>query len=119
MILMINKLSHSESLEFFQIFVLSHFIRTGYLANWAPYIRGFKAYLQLEKALAAHSVEAYIRDVDKLTQYLDIISLDIGPEKVTHRLLQDFLKWIAELGLTSRSQSRLISGLRGFFRYQL
>jgi integrase/recombinase XerD len=89
------------------------------LANWTPYIRGFKAYLQLEKGLAEHSVEAYIHDVGKLTQYLEIINLTIGPEKVTLGLLQDFLKWITGLGLTSRSQSRLISGLRGFFRYLL
>jgi integrase/recombinase XerD len=89
------------------------------LANWTPYIRGFKAYLQLEKGLAEHSVDAYIHDVEKLTQYLEIINLSIGPEKVTLGLLQDFLKWITGLGLTSRSQSRLISGLRGFFRYLL
>jgi len=89
------------------------------LATWTPYIRGFKAYLQLEKGLAEHSVEAYIHDVEKLTQYLEIINLTIGPEKVTLGLLQDFLKWITGLGLTSNSQSRLISGLRGFFRYLL
>ena len=97
----------------------SNSLKLNNLTNWTPYIRGFKAYLQLEKALAEHSVEAYIRDVEKLTQYLEIINLDIGPEKVTLGLLQDFLKWISGLGLTSRSQSRLISGLRGFFRFLL
>jgi len=37
---------------------------------WEPYKKGFKAYLQLEKSLADNSVEAYLRDIEKLTQYL-------------------------------------------------
>jgi integrase/recombinase XerD len=39
--------------------------------NWAPYKKGFKAFLQLEKSLSTHSVEAYLRDIDKLTNYLE------------------------------------------------
>ena len=41
--------------------------------NWAIYKKGFKAFLQLEKSLSAHSVEAYLRDIDKLTNYLESI----------------------------------------------
>ena len=38
---------------------------------WEPYKKGFKAYLQLEKSLSDNSVEAYLRDIEKLTQYLE------------------------------------------------
>ena len=41
--------------------------------NWAIYKKGFKAFLQLEKSLSAHSVEAYLRDIDKLTNYFESI----------------------------------------------
>ena len=41
--------------------------------NWAIYKKGFKAFLQLEKSLSTHSVEAYLRDIDKLTNYFESI----------------------------------------------
>ena len=41
---------------------------------WASYIKGFRSYLKLERSLAAHSVEAYLNDVDKLSQYFQAIN---------------------------------------------
>jgi integrase/recombinase XerD len=89
------------------------------VSNWQPYLRGFKAYLQLEKSLSVHSVDAYLHDVEKLTQYMEVAGLDVSPEKIDLGHLQKFLKWIAELGLTARSQARIISGLRAFYKYLL
>ena len=43
------------------------------MVSWQSYIKGFKSYLQLEKSLSGHSVEAYLRDVDKLVRYLDLM----------------------------------------------
>ena len=56
--------------------------------NWAIYKKGFKAFLQLEKSLSAHSVEAYLRDIDKLTNYFKSIEKEIGPADVTLKDLQ-------------------------------
>jgi integrase/recombinase XerD len=87
--------------------------------NWQPYIRGFASFLKLEKSLSANSIEAYERDVVKLLQYLEIHDLQLSPQELTLKNLQDFLKWIHELGMTATTQARVISGLRAFYKYLL
>ena len=67
---------------------------------WEPYKKGYKAWLQLEKSLAGNSVEAYLRDIDKFTQYLQDQQQVQSPSDVTLKTLQQFIKWIAELGMT-------------------
>jgi integrase/recombinase XerD len=84
---------------------------------WDAYKKGFKAYLQLEKSLSDNSVEAYLRDIDKLTQFLQETSSEKNPGEVKLRDLQSFLKWIAELGMTASSQARIISGIKAFYKY--
>ena len=86
---------------------------------WDPYKKGFKAYLQLEKSLAENSVEAYLRDIDKLTQYLQEASTLTTPADLELKELQRFIKWIAELGMTPSSQARIISGIKAFYKYCL
>jgi integrase/recombinase XerD len=86
---------------------------------WLPYKKGFKAYLQLEKSLSDHSVEAYLRDLDHLTRYLLEIDEAMSPEAVTLKELQGFIKWIGELGMTASSQARMISGIKAFYKYCL
>ncbi|HMO33752.1 MAG TPA: site-specific tyrosine recombinase XerD [Lacibacter sp.] len=86
---------------------------------WEPYKKGFKAYLQLERSLSDHSVEAYLHDVDLLTGYLKGSGLLLSPAAVELKHLQDFVKHVAELGLSPASQARIISGLRQFYRYCL
>ncbi len=84
---------------------------------WDGYQKGFKAYMQLEKSLSTNSVEAYLHDVEKLCQYFEYKqqSPTVGSVKLTD--LQDFLRWITELGLNDKSQARIISGLKSFFKY--
>jgi integrase/recombinase XerD len=84
---------------------------------WEPYRNGFKAHLQLERSLSAASVDAYLGDLDKLLQYLSLHENKTTPASVTLDQLQDFLKWAAQLGMTASSQSRMISGIRSFFKY--
>jgi integrase/recombinase XerD len=84
---------------------------------WAAEKKGFKAWLQLEKSLSDHSVEAYLRDIEKLTQYLETQKPDLSIEAVNLNTLQLFLKWITNLGMTPGSQSRIVSGIRSFFKY--
>ncbi|MBE7173569.1 MAG: site-specific tyrosine recombinase XerD [Williamsia sp.] len=85
---------------------------------WEPYKKGFKAYLQLERSLADHSVEAYMRDLDKFTQFL-LTQEAKAPADIMLSDLQQFVKWIGELGMTAASQARIISGLRSFYKYCL
>jgi integrase/recombinase XerD len=86
---------------------------------WDAYKKGFKAYLQLEKSLSENSVEAYLHDIDKLTQFLSFNDPVSTPENVRPDHLEKFLQWINELGMTPSSQSRIISGLRNFYKYCL
>ncbi len=86
---------------------------------WAAEKKGFKAWLQLEKSLSDHSVEAYLGDIEKLTQYLTLQNTASKLEALRLKDLQDFIKWIGELGMTASSQSRIISGIRSFFKYCL
>lgn len=86
---------------------------------WDVYKKGFKAYLQLEKSLSGNSVEAYLRDIDKLTQYLQEASSLKAPAELVLKDLQAFVKWIAELGMTPSSQARIISGIKSFYKYCL
>jgi integrase/recombinase XerD len=87
------------------------------MGTWESYIKGYKAYLQLEKSLSANSVEAYTNDIRKLTQYFEATQTDIPPAKVEQQHLRDFIAWINKMGLEVRSQARIISGIKGFFNY--
>lgn len=84
---------------------------------WSSYKSGFKAYLQLEKSLSDHSVSAYLHDLEKLTQYLQTLPQPPGPGEVELKTLQGFVKWITDLGMTARSQARIISGIKAFYKY--
>ena len=83
------------------------------------YIKGFIAYLQLERSLAKNSIEAYTADVDKLFQYLQ--NEDSGKSflKVDLNDLRDFLAYINKIGVGARTQARIISGIKTFFKYLL
>ncbi len=87
--------------------------------NWKSYVNGYQSFLRLEKSLSLNSIEAYLHDVEKLTQYLEYSSNKTGPEQVTLKDLQEFLKWITGLGMTATSQARIVSGLKGFYKYLL
>lgn len=87
--------------------------------DWKSSIAGFKAYLQLERSLSANSVDAYLNDVNKLISYLEISSLNLSPEKIELNHLQGLMQWITELGMNPTSQSRIISGIKAFYRYLL
>jgi integrase/recombinase XerD len=86
---------------------------------WKSYLNGFKAYLQLERSLSGNSVDAYLHDVEKLIQYIDACGKKLSPEDISHQDLQDFIRCIHELGMSARSQARIISGLRTFYKYML
>ena len=86
---------------------------------WNSYIKGFKSYLRLERSLSANTLEAYEHDLEKLVQFLDYRKLQVAPELMKHEVLQEFIKWINELGMTARTQARVLSGIKAFYKYLL
>ncbi len=86
---------------------------------WQSYIKGFKSYLQLERSLSPNSIESYLRDTEKLAQFVDYKKLTLQPEEVKHELLEEFLGWCYELGMVARSQARVLSGIKAFYKYLL
>ena len=86
---------------------------------WDSYKKGFKAWLQLEKSLSDNSVYAYLQDLDKLTSFLLINEEKKNPADIELKNLEEFVKWVHELGMTATSQARIISGLRSFYKYCL
>lgn len=85
--------------------------------SWNLYIRQFKNYLKLERALATNSIDAYTRDVTKLMEFLDMSKKIHDPLQVKPIDLLDFIKFIYELGLSPYSQARIVSGIKGFYKY--
>lgn len=86
---------------------------------WESYKKSYKAYLQLERSLSDNSVEAYMRDLEKLTQHLQTINNLKTPAEINLKDLQQFVQSIAKLGINATSQARIISGLKSFFKYCL
>ena len=87
--------------------------------NWESTIKGFKAYMQLERAMSTHSIDAYTRDVDKLVQYLEITQCQVTPQEVSSDQLEKFIWWLNDLGLSDKTQARILSGLKAFYKYML
>jgi integrase/recombinase XerD len=87
--------------------------------QWDIYKKGFKAFLQLEKSLSGHSVEAYLRDIDKLASFLENYSEIHTPADIQLIHLQSFIQSIGAMGMAATSQARIISGVKSFFKYCL
>lgn len=85
--------------------------------DWQSSLRGFKAYLKLERSLSANTIEAYLHDVDKLLQFFLARSDEKNPAQVTSSDLKNFLVWVNQLGMTPPTQARVLSGLKSFFKY--
>lgn len=80
---------------------------------------GFKSYLKLERSLSENSVQAYLHDIRLLDRFLTFRNLNLNPSEIQVGQLRDFLQWVNEIGLGARSQARIISGIKVFFKYCL
>jgi integrase/recombinase XerD len=87
--------------------------------TWPAALQQFRAYLLLERALSVHTLEAYLNDVGKLVQYLELRQQPSGPLALQRGDLHAFAVWINQLGLEASSQARIISGLRAFYKFLL
>lgn len=85
--------------------------------SWKSHINGFRSFLQIEKSLSTNSVSAYESDLGKLLQFLEAKGKKVSPKKIQSKDIREFMQWIALMGLSAKSQSRILSGIKAFFRY--
>ena len=85
--------------------------------NWEYAMREFRGYLRLEKSLSAHSVDAYISDLQKLRSFTETLDPRPEPDKIDISHLRRFIEWLDGFYLNNRTQARIISGIRAFFRF--
>ncbi|MBX2956956.1 MAG: site-specific tyrosine recombinase XerD [Cyclobacteriaceae bacterium] len=84
---------------------------------WDLHIKHFGHYLKLERSLSENSIAAYVHDVELLKQYVELNKLKLSPLTITSKHLQAFLQYINELGMSAYSQARILSGIKGFYKY--
>jgi integrase/recombinase XerD len=87
------------------------------MLSWDRYIKHFISFLKIEKGLAENSIFAYQNDVLKLKDFS--VGKNIAPESLTYNDLKDFITELYMLGLSARSQARIISGVKQFFGFLL
>ncbi|MBL7883116.1 MAG: site-specific tyrosine recombinase XerD [Bacteroidia bacterium] len=87
--------------------------------NWNSYIRGFTSFLKLERSLSTNTVDAYVHDIDMFVRFLELKKYSYSPKQIELTHLQEFLKWVNEVGMSANTQSRIISGLKSFYKYLL
>ncbi|MEE3037585.1 MAG: site-specific tyrosine recombinase XerD [Bacteroidota bacterium] len=85
--------------------------------SWKNYIKQFQTYLRLERSLSTHTIEAYVRDINKLLNYLDIEQISKDPKQITSNDVSSFIQWIAQKGVSTTSQARILSGVKAFYKY--
>ena len=83
--------------------------------SWKTSIKGFKSYLKIERSLSENSILAYIRDIEKFANYS--ISINLNELKITRNHISGFLVILNDDGISPRSQARIISGIKAFYKY--
>jgi len=81
------------------------------------YHKGFISYLKLERSLSENSILAYERDLLKFFNFLELNELNPSAKETSPKHIQIFLEWMYDLGISARSQARILSGLKAFFSY--
>jgi integrase/recombinase XerD len=84
--------------------------------KWQQGLKDYQNYLRLERGLSENSIINYSLDIKKLMRWLETNEINTSPVSISEEILQDFIYDIAKR-INPRSQSRLISGLKGFFNY--
>ena len=87
------------------------------MSTWSRYITEFVSYLKIERGLSSNSIIAYTNDTNKLKNYCEDNNLSI--KEVQYSDLKNFIAELYDLGLSARSQARIISGIKQFYAYLL
>lgn len=86
---------------------------------WESYLKRFRIYLQLERSLAVNSIEAYEDDLIKLQNYSELFCGGSSPLDLSSSQLGAFVEWLANLSFSAGTQSRIISGVKNFYKFLL
>ncbi len=89
------------------------------MSDWKVFENRFKQYLLLERSLSPNSREAYLRDISKLKAYSELFLGNKTADEIKTKDLQGFSAWIAEMGFTPSTQSRVLSGVKAFYKFLL
>ncbi len=87
--------------------------------TWKQSFKNFENFLRLEKSLSENSIEAYLNDVQKLENFFSETLRDVSPSSVTYSDLKGFLNWFSSDNQNARTQARVLSGIRAFFKFLL
>lgn len=82
-----------------------------------PHLKSYRAWLRLEQNHSENTIEAYVDDIRKLFVFLNELHHKIATSSINTRHIQQFLKWINELGLGATTQARILSGIKSYFRF--
>lgn len=85
--------------------------------TWERAAKDFETYMRLEKSLSSNSIEAYLRDVEKLESFLNDKGRAKNPAEIDYEDIRQFILWYGESYENARTQSRTISGIKAFFRF--
>ena len=84
---------------------------------WEFYLNDYYSYLKLERSLSENSISAYLNDIKKLRDFTKLKKIDLEPNDIDIVIINDFLEYLNELGISSFSQARIVSGLKSFFKF--
>ena len=84
--------------------------------NWKQALLDYSNYLRIERGLSSHSISAYQNDVKKLILFLENTSIPATPLSISKETIHQFIYEVAKI-VSTRTQSRIISGLRSYFDY--
>lgn len=83
--------------------------------SWESSIKEFKYYLKVERSLADNSIQSYLRDINKLANYCRDIKKN--EKSVTTKDIRNFISHLVSEKISPRSQARIISGIKAFYKY--
>lgn len=84
--------------------------------KWTQALKEYENYLRIERGLAKNTIVNYSLDIMKLMKWMDVSEINVAPEQISKETIQEFIYQIAR-EVNPRTQSRVISGLRGFFSF--
>ena len=87
------------------------------MMSWKSLIKGYENYLKIEKSLSSNTVDAYIRDINKMDGFFNSEDSKKKINSINHEDFQNYLAHLNGLKINARSQSRVISSMRSFFKY--
>ena len=83
--------------------------------SWKQSIKEFKSYLRIERSLSDNTIDSYLRDIQKLANFSE--EKDLNELQITKSEVKEFIASINKEGISARSQSRIISGIKAFYKY--